>query len=97
MQVLEKNSHLEWAECNLEYLQQEVGWIVQQHHNCTNPNVVVTVGEANQWDGGNVMNDLLFEVLQATDMTDYSFSLASNHYYSFQWKQLSENVLILCK
>lgn len=70
-----KNSHLEWAECNLEYLQQEVRWIVQQHHNCTNPNVVVTVGEANQWDGSNVMNDLLFEVLQATDMTNYRTAL----------------------
>lgn len=54
----------------MDYLQQEVGWVVQQHHNCSNPYEVGAVGETNQWDGGNVMDDLFLKILQATGITD---------------------------
>lgn len=46
------------------YLQQEVRGVVDEHHQGPDPNVVGAVRETQQEDGGEVMDDLFFEILK---------------------------------
>lgn len=39
---------------------------MHQHHQSANPHIVGTVGETDEEYGGDVMNDLLLEVLEGT-------------------------------
>lgn len=45
------------------YLEQDVGGVVKQHHQGADANVVGTVGEAEQEDGGQMVDHLFFKIL----------------------------------
>lgn len=60
-------NHLKQIEIHVMfYLEKEVRRIVHQHHQSANPHIVGTVGETDEEYGGDVMNDLLLEVLEHT-------------------------------
>lgn len=51
------------------YLQQEVRGIVDEHHQGTHAHIICTVWERDEENGGDVVNDLLFEVLHNREKT----------------------------
>lgn len=50
----------------MHYLQKEVRRVMYKHHQRTNPHIVGTVGETNKKYGGDVMDNLLLEILEHT-------------------------------
>lgn len=46
-----------------DYLEQDVRGVMKQHHQSADANVVSTVGETEQEDGGQMVNHLFFEIL----------------------------------
>ncbi len=49
------------------YLQQEVRGVVDEHHQRPDPDVVGAVRETQQEDGGEVMDNLFFEILKQNE------------------------------
>lgn len=47
------------------YFHQVVGGVVHQHDQSARPDVVDQPGETDEGNGGYMVNDLLFEILQA--------------------------------
>lgn len=45
------------------HLKKEIRWVVHEHHQRTHANVVGTIRETKQENGGKVMHDLFFEIL----------------------------------
>lgn len=74
----------EWRAANqrslwVVYLQQEVGGVVYEHHQGSHAHKVSAVGERDEENGGDVVNDLLFEVLHETNTTNIFYIV----YYSY--------------
>lgn len=56
------------------YLEQDVGGVVKQHDQGADADVVGTVGEAEQEDGGQMVDHLFFKILNKKTFTCQSES-----------------------
>lgn len=53
-----------------EYLEQDVRGVMKQHDQGADANVVGTVGEAEQENGGQMVDDLFFKILANQQYVD---------------------------
>ena len=62
-----------------DYLEQDVRGVMKQHHQSANANVVSTVGETEQEDGGQMVNHLFFEILACKQEQSAQWSKMTMH------------------
>ncbi len=63
------------------YLQQEVRGVVDEHHQGPDPDVVGAVRETQQEDGGEVMDNLFFEILKQIEWKRTRISVTGGPYW----------------
>lgn len=77
------------------YLQQEVRGVVDEHHQGPHSYIIRTVRECDEENGGDVMNDLLFEVLHNQEIKHISTIYQLQDPYRFMLKE-SNLLCALC-
>lgn len=61
------------------YLENNVGRVVDQHHQSAHPHIVGNVGETDENYGGNMMNHLLLEILKHKHTCMHAFKNMQQH------------------